>query len=605
MTEFEVNEYITLKSEDGKTWIYIKGEKFINCLKLILNLPISKISSFNEIDSIDDAVEKLKYLDNSEKKVANIPTDTEFWAHCSNLQVWVECNYNTRLLHSSLAFPLLKRLVEVGDPIAKGRFKEEIVKRIESKNFTVIEYLINSNYLDFLNQEEKDLLYRKGIESGNLPLILFLLNQNDKKYINIDTLTTFLLDPSSRLRLNLKKKIEDDIFSKMVIFPLMKKLSSLNISPAKDLFIQEITNKMRNPSLSMISNIIGNNYLKDFKLQELKNLFLEKNPQLKRIIINTLKKNTKVNSRLLDFLEILIKCGDPIAKKIFTEQIRIKLENGSSKELKFLWESNYFDFFNDVEIKDLFKQIKIKSINLKQLKSGITKIIDLILIIKSIEKLDLSMNKIRELPKTISNLIYLKRINLEMNNLSTLPDTFKNLKSLQILNLRGNEFSQLPEAIWEIKSIEELYLERNYIKKIPETIKSLINLKILNLEMNKLEKIPEEIGELQSLEELNLENNKLLTLPNNLKMLKNLRILNLKKNKFKEFPIVICELSSLEELYIEDNELKTLPESIKNLKSLKIFGFEDFFTKKSLNSKTLSIIEDIRKNGVKYPIFLD
>ena len=51
-----------------------------------------------------------------------------------NLQVWAEMNYDTRILHRNLAFPLLKKLAQVGDPIAKKALKDEIAKRFLSGN---------------------------------------------------------------------------------------------------------------------------------------------------------------------------------------------------------------------------------------------------------------------------------------------------------------------------------------------------------------------------------------------------------------------------------------------------------------------------------------
>ena len=54
---------------------------------------------------------------------------TEFRANCSNLQAWVENGYDTRLLHRNLAFPLLKKLTNVGDLHAKKVFKDEIANK--------------------------------------------------------------------------------------------------------------------------------------------------------------------------------------------------------------------------------------------------------------------------------------------------------------------------------------------------------------------------------------------------------------------------------------------------------------------------------------------
>ena len=83
-----------------------------------------------------------------------IPPETEFWAHCSNLQVWYENKYDTCLLHSELAFPLLKRLEEVGDLLAKRRFKEEIAKRFEDGYFPTIEFLLEEGYDEYLSRKE-------------------------------------------------------------------------------------------------------------------------------------------------------------------------------------------------------------------------------------------------------------------------------------------------------------------------------------------------------------------------------------------------------------------------------------------------------------------
>lgn len=162
MREFQINEYITLKLEDGKTNIYVAGEKFNQCKFLLLNIPVKKISDLNEIDSVDEAAESLSkemekpYLPWGETETTGvkIPPEVEFWAHSSNLQVWSEHNYDTRLIHSNLAFPLLKKLTKVGDPKAKRIFREEIAKRLESGYWPVIDYLIEEKYTSFLSREE-------------------------------------------------------------------------------------------------------------------------------------------------------------------------------------------------------------------------------------------------------------------------------------------------------------------------------------------------------------------------------------------------------------------------------------------------------------------
>jgi len=174
--EFVVNKFITLKLEEGKTHIYVNGNYFNQCKILLLNIPVNKISSLDEIESIDDAIEKIDQL--NEELI--IHPEFIFWGHCSNLQVWAEYNYDSRLLHRNLAFPLLKELVNVGDPIAKQVFKEEIAKRIESGNLTVIIYLLNEGYLRYLEKEESENLLEE-----QFLIILNKLESVEKEYYKI------------------------------------------------------------------------------------------------------------------------------------------------------------------------------------------------------------------------------------------------------------------------------------------------------------------------------------------------------------------------------------------------------------------------------------
>lgn len=57
-----------------------------------------------------------------------------------------------------MAFPLLKKLTEVGDPQAKKVFKDEIAKRFSSGYLPVMKYLVNGDYLNYLNTEEVRML---------------------------------------------------------------------------------------------------------------------------------------------------------------------------------------------------------------------------------------------------------------------------------------------------------------------------------------------------------------------------------------------------------------------------------------------------------------
>jgi len=155
--EYQINDYLTLKLENKVTTIYVDGEQFIQCKFLLLNIPTDKVRDFDDIESIDEAAEILNHdLEFQNKIKIKIPPETEFWAHCSNLQVWAEYNYNPRLLHSNLAYPLLEAITDAGDPIAKEVFKHQIKIRFESFNFSTQQYLIENGYLNYFNKEERN-----------------------------------------------------------------------------------------------------------------------------------------------------------------------------------------------------------------------------------------------------------------------------------------------------------------------------------------------------------------------------------------------------------------------------------------------------------------
>jgi hypothetical protein len=153
--EFKVNEYLTLKLQNNRINIYVKGKLFDQCKYLLLNIPNQEIENYDEIGSIDEAAEILdKSMEGYGHYNVNIPKETEFWGHCSNIQTWYENGYDTRLLHRNIAFPLLKALVEAGDRLAIKVFKEEIAMRLESGYPSVVRYLFNQGYLKYLSEEE-------------------------------------------------------------------------------------------------------------------------------------------------------------------------------------------------------------------------------------------------------------------------------------------------------------------------------------------------------------------------------------------------------------------------------------------------------------------
>ena len=80
---FKVNDYITLKLEDGKTNIYVNDVYFNHCKFLLIDIPINEINELDEIESIDEMAQRLdKSLEEGRSSIT-IPGETAFWGHCS------------------------------------------------------------------------------------------------------------------------------------------------------------------------------------------------------------------------------------------------------------------------------------------------------------------------------------------------------------------------------------------------------------------------------------------------------------------------------------------------------------------------------------------
>jgi hypothetical protein len=155
MKEFHINQFLSVRLQQDETIIYVAREPFRQCKFLLLNIPISEMSTFDEIESIDEAAEKMNEKAEREIQKIEIPPEVEFWGHCSNLQVWYEHGYDTRLIHSNLACPLLRKLTEVGDPLAKKVFKSEILKRYRDGSERTRGYLADEGFLEYITDDEQ------------------------------------------------------------------------------------------------------------------------------------------------------------------------------------------------------------------------------------------------------------------------------------------------------------------------------------------------------------------------------------------------------------------------------------------------------------------
>lgn len=179
--KFVINEFLMLKlGDNGSVDIFIADQLINTCKFLLIPIKTDNIAYYDGIESIDDVEDLLDFsMEGENSDDFDLEDEELFWGHCSNLQAWAEHDYDTRIIHRSLAFPLLKRLAEAGDPKAKRVFKEEISKRIESGHLNVIQFLLVGGYLNFLTEEELTLVFDNAQDKINAGILNAIRSGNN------------------------------------------------------------------------------------------------------------------------------------------------------------------------------------------------------------------------------------------------------------------------------------------------------------------------------------------------------------------------------------------------------------------------------------------
>ena len=153
----------------------------------------------------------------------------------------------------------------------------------------------------------------------------------------------------------------------------------------------------------------------------------------------------------------------------------------------------------------------------------------------------------------------LEFLNLSGNRIENIPELFFEMPELEELHLNNNRISRLPETITRMKSLKELYCRNNLITGIPCSIGEMRgSLMYLSFEANRLAELPEDIGALCNLRALNLHGNQLCAIPENMGNSDNLKSLALGKNLLTRLPGSITRLTKLKRLNIGLNKQLTL-----------------------------------------------
>ena len=418
--EYKINDFITLKLEKGKTVVYVKDEKFLQCKYLLIEIPKDNFRDFDGFISIDDVSEKLDHSLEKNIRYNQLEPEIEFWGHCSNLQAWSENSYDTNLLHSNLAFPLLKKLTDVGDPKAKRVFKDEIVEKLINVYSNVAQYLIQENYLEYFNNEEIELLMD------------ILFEQIEKKFKKKQGSILEDIEIEAVLDIIKENLIDSTTFLIKSLKPtgIITKNTHIGFSYDKNRITALSFNRC---GLKKLLFSIGN-------FENLQELYLTEN----RLIsipesIGNLKSLKKINLSDNHIINLPNEIGYLInLRELYLNHNLIQVLPESISKLKKL------------EILSIWgNQLRISPKNMNEM--------------DSLRVLGLSSNHLEEFPNLDSEFKNLEILDLSNNKIRIMPENIDYLKSLKILWLNNNPIKKLPNSLLDLQSLTDLYIVNTMI----------------------------------------------------------------------------------------------------------------------------------------------
>ncbi|WP_373081599.1 leucine-rich repeat-containing protein kinase family protein [Zhongshania sp.] len=161
-----------------------------------------------------------------------------------------------------------------------------------------------------------------------------------------------------------------------------------------------------------------------------------------------------------------------------------------------------------------------------------------------IQRLNLSAD-LTSLPVEIFNLAdSLEILDLSNNRLRSLPKELSQFKKLKIIFASNNQFVELPEVLGQCESLEMVGFKANQIARISERALPP-TLRWLTLTDNKLEALPDTIGQCRQLQKLLLAGNRLQQLPIGLSRCEKLELLRISANQITHCPEHVLELPNL------------------------------------------------------------
>ena len=169
-------------------------------------------------------------------------------------------------------------------------------------------------------------------------------------------------------------------------------------------------------------------------------------------------------------------------------------------------------------------------------------------------RLDLACG-LTELPHEVFALAdTLEVLNLSGNRLRDLPHQLPRLHKLQVLFASDNDFTVLPEVLGDCPALHMVGFKANRIAHVPATALPAA-LRWLTLTDNAIGHLPTELGQRPALQKLMLAGNQLTALPDSLQAAQQLELLRASANRLESVPGWLTELPRLAWVALAGNAL--------------------------------------------------
>lgn len=181
-----------------------------------------------------------------------------------------------------------------------------------------------------------------------------------------------------------------------------------------------------------------------------------------------------------------------------------------------------------------------------------------------IRSLDLSENRLCELPDDIDKFKILKHLRLNKNRLAVIPESVGALLKLESISLSDNSLRSIPLSFGNLTHLTKINMSGNCLSELPDVFSQLHRLDVLDLSRNLLQNIPDHVQFVQAVE-LILNQNQISQLSEKIAQCPRLRTLRLEENclSLSAIPRALLKDSTVAVLTLEGNlfEMKQLTDT--------------------------------------------